>query len=282
MKRDSWFRLILIVSLILISMILLANPRTASATPAPPGSDTVLIDHFEDATIANYVGGPLNYTAGPSGFGRAADFTEGNWVKYEVPGWYQWPKTYDASGKQGTVELWVYPMSYGISLVNFNWKDSMSSPSAGHILHLGIDAAGKLKAETWTAINGPGHALAPLPTGHTTLPLNQWTHVAFTWGDAGTRLYVNGNLDASTPDNLYPALASTFYAYVPYWGETGLGYIDELHILKTQVDYGQTPTTPNLTTNLLVMAGIGGVIVIGGVVVVGGVGLGLWLRRRRK
>jgi len=278
MKRNSLFRFFFFASLILTLIILLGNPRIASATPAPPGSDTVLIDHFDDATSANYVGGTLNYTDGPAGFGRAADFTGGNWVKYEVPGWYEWPKTYDAKGKQGTVELWVYPMSYDISLVNFNWNDSMSSPSAGHILHLGIDSAGKLRAETWTAIDGPSHALTPLPTGNTTIPLNQWTQVAFTWGDAGTRLYVNGNLDASTPDNLYPALKSTFYVYVPYWGEAGLGYIDELHILKTQVGDTQTPTTTNLPAKLLVIAMAG----LGILIVIGGVGLGLWLIRRRK
>ena len=282
MKRNSLLRFVLFASLILTSAILLANPRIASSAhlcrmslaATPPGSDTVLVDHFDDATIANYVGGTLSYTDGPSGFGRAADFTGGNWVKYDVPGWYQWPQTYDASGKQGTVELWVYPMSYDISLVNFNWNDSMSSPEAGHILHLGIDSAGKLRAETWTAIDGPGYALTPLPTGNTTIPLNQWTHVAFTWGDAGTRLYVNSNLDASTPDNLYPALKTTFYVYVPYWGKAGLGYIDELHILKTQVGDTQTPTTTNRSANLPVIAGLGILIVIGGA------GLGLWLGRR--
>jgi hypothetical protein len=77
-------------------------------------------------------------------------------------------------------------------------------------------------------------------------------------------------------DNLYPALKSTFYVYVPYWGEAGLGYIDELHILKTQVGHTQTPTANNLSAYLPVMAGLGILIVIGGV------GLGLWLGRRRK
>ena len=272
MKRNSLPRFVLIASLSL--MILLAIPGIASAAPTPPGADTVLIDHFDDTTIANYASEPLSYTDGPAGYGRAVDLTGGNWVKYEVPGWYEWTRAYDAAGKQGAVELWVYPMNYDISLVNFNWRDSTSSPSDGHILHLGINADGKLQAETWTAVEGP--TLTPLPTGNTTIPLNQWTHVAFAWGDAGTRLYVNDTLDASTPDNLYPALNATFYVYIPDWGETGLGYIDELHILKTQVGAAtQTPTTTKIPAALLVMIGAGILIVIGGA------GLGIWLIRRR-
>jgi len=211
-----------------------ATPASRAAVPSAPGPDTVMVDHFDDSTIADHTGGTVSYTAGPAGYDRAADFTGGGWVKYEVTGWYQGPRAYDAAGKQGTLELWVCPKSYDISLVNMNWNDANSSPAAGHILHLGINADGKVRAETWTAVEGP--ALTPLPTGSTTIPLNQWTHVAFTWGDKGTRVYVNGNLDASTPDNLYPALKSTFYVYVPYWGKAGLGYIDELHILKTEVD----------------------------------------------
>ena len=279
MKRNSLLYFVLITSLSLI--ILLTIPGIASAAPTPPGADTVLIEHFDDTTIANYTSEPLSYTDGPAGYGRAVDLTGGNWVKYEVPGWYEWTREYDATGKQGAVELWVYPMNYDISLVNFNWRDSTSSPSDGHILHLGINADGKLQAETWTAVEGP--TLTPLPTGNTTIPLNQWTHVAFTWGDAGTRLYVNDTLDASTPDNLYPALNATFYVYVPDWGEFGLGYVDELHILKTQVgDTTQTPTTE--TTPITTMIPVALLVLIGVaiLVVIIGAGLLIWLIRRRK
>lgn len=271
MKRYSLFRLIIITSLTL-TWTVLAHQQIASAAPTPPGVDTVLIDHFDEASIANYSSDTLSYTDGPSDFGKAADFTGGNWIRYDVPGWYEWSRKYVATGKQGTVEFWVYPMSYGISLVNFNWNETQSAPAAGHILHLKIDTAGKLQAETWTAIEGPD--LTPLPTGNTLIPLDQWTHVAFTWGDAGTRLYVNDNLDASTPDNLYPALKSTFYVYVPYWGQSGAGYIDELHILKSQVDEVQRPNPQNTPVYPFILAGAGILILIGGV--------GLVLLRKRQ
>lgn len=273
MKCKSLFCLALPANLFL--MILLAIPGIALAAPASPGTDTVLIDHFDDSTIASFSSMPLTYLDGPAGYGKSVDFSAGNWVKYDVPGWYEWTREYDATGKQGSIELWVYPLTYDISLVNFNWRDSLSSPADGHILHLGINADGKLRAETWTAIESP--SLRPLPTGNTTIPLNQWTHIAFTWGDTGTRLYVNDILDASTPDNLYPALKTTFYVYVPYWGKDGLGYIDELHILKTQLgDTSQPQTTAPIPADLLVLIGAGILIVIAGA------GLVIWLNRRRK
>jgi hypothetical protein len=222
--------------LILTSVLSFVGAPVILAGSTQPGPATVLFDCFDNATLADHEGGALTYVDGPSGFGRAADFTRGNWLQYKVPGWYRSPSAYSPSGKQGTVEMWVYPRKYGISLLNFNWNNKASSPEAGHILHMGIDASGRLAASTWTSISGP--SLGSLPTGKTTIPLNRWAHVAFTWGKTGTRLYVNGTLDASIRDNLYPALNSAFFVYVPYWGMPGLGYIDELHILKTAMDYG--------------------------------------------
>ena len=216
-----------------------ATPTKTTTTTSTPDLNTVLFDHFDDATTAQYVNGTMSYVDGPSGFGRATDFMAGNWVRYNVSGWYQWTSAYNPTGKQGTVELWVYPNQYDIGFIDFNWNNPTSYPSAGHILNMGINAQGNLTASTWTAISGT--PLTGLSAGNTTIPLNQWTHVAFTWGDAGTKLYVNGVLDASTPDNLYPALNPTFYVHVPNWGKAGLGYIDELHILDTQVDYTPTP-----------------------------------------
>ena len=69
--------------------------------------------------------------------------------------------------------------------------------------------------------NGP--VLTPLPPGATTIPTNQWTHVAITWGDQGTKLYVNGVQDAATPDNLYPALTSDILRLCALLGSIGLG-----------------------------------------------------------
>jgi hypothetical protein len=233
MKHKALSGLAVAATLILTSTSALVGPPTAVADPAP-ATETVLVDHFEGNTAAQFVAGDMHYATGPAGFGRAADFTAGNWVRYNVPGWYQWTTTYDPTGKQGTVEFWVYPKKYGTSLLDFNWNSTTSSPPAGHILGLGINPEGKLTGHTWSSILGNGQPQTQLPVGNTTLRLNKWTHVAFTWGDRGTRLYVNGAIDAATPTNLYPALNPTFYVYLPQWGEPNVGNIDELKILNTE------------------------------------------------
>lgn len=213
------------------------DDKTTVACPSGNLDGTVLFDHFENSHLAQSVFGTPSYVNGLAGFGQAIDFSSGAWLRYNVPGWYQWPSTYDPVGKEGSVDLWVYPKQYGVGFVNFNWSSTDTPPGGGHILHLSLTTEGKLYGGSWSAINGP--ALIPLPAGNTTIPLNQWSHVAYVWGEDGTSLYVNGVVDAFSPDNLYPALNSTFYAYVPYWGYPGIGYIDDLRITSSsQTNFG--------------------------------------------
>ena len=213
------------------------DDKTTVVCPSGNLDSTVLFDHFENSHLAQSVFGTPAYVNGLAGFGQAIDFSSGAWLRYAVPGWYQWPSTYDPIGKEGSVDLWVYPKQYGVGFVNFNWNSTDTPPGGGHILHLSLTTEGKLYGGSWSAINGP--ALIPLPAGSTTIPLNQWTHVAYVWGEDGTSLYVNGVVDAFSPDNLYPALNSTFYAYVPYWGYPGIGYIDDLRITSSsQTNFG--------------------------------------------
>ena len=213
------------------------DDKTTVACPSGNLDGTVLFDHFENSHLAQSVFGTPSYVNGLAGFGQAIDFSSGAWLRYNVPGWYQWPSTYDPVGKEGSVDLWVYPKQYGVGFVNFNWSSTDTPPGGGHILHLSLTTEGKLYGGSWSAINGP--ALIPLPAGNTTIPLNQWSHVAYVWGESGTSLYVNGVQDAYSPDNLYPALNSTFYVYVPYWGYPGIGYIDDLRITSSsQTNFG--------------------------------------------
>jgi hypothetical protein len=207
-------------------------------------SNTVLFDHFENGNLAQYVEGAPAYLGGPDNFGQAIDFSSGAWLRYDMPGWYQWGTYYEPAGKAGSVDLWVYPKKYNIELVDINWNYSNSPPSSGgYILHFSIDPDGKLTGKAWSSIYGPEtdptHPVIQLPTGNTTIPLNQWTHVAYTWGANGTRTFVNGIEDAFSPDNLYPALNASNYLYVPYWGFPDLGYIDDLRITNSsQTNFG--------------------------------------------
>lgn len=220
-------------------------------------SNTVLFDHFENGNLAQYVNGTPDYVNGQNDFGQAIDLSSGAWLRYNMPGWYQWSTYYDPAGKAGSVDLWVYPKKYDVELVDFNWNYSNTPPSSGgYILHFGINPDGKLTGVAWSSIygpeNNPTQPVIQLPAGNTTIPLNQWAHVAYTWGADGTRLYVNGVEDAFSPDNLYPALNSVNYVYVPYWGFPDIGYMDDLRITaSSQTNFGVAALSPgeSLTCN---------------------------------
>jgi len=214
------------VGAILLAIVTVSGGSLATA-PYEWDVNTVLLDHFDNSTLAGYVSGTLNYVDSLPVLDRAADFSQETWARYALPGWYQWWWGYYPEGKEGTVELWVYPrQQYNIGIVCFQWYETSSPPPAGYIFYISTNAEGKLVTGVWQS------PVIPLPPGNTTIPLNQWIHVACTWSPSGTRLYVNGQLDAFSPSNNYPALNPTFYVYVNGWGGSDLGYIDELRISK--------------------------------------------------
>ena len=183
-------------------------------------ANTVIVDHF-DGTTAGMAFGPLTYENSLPGLGQAINLVVGSYVKYAFLG--------GVLG-QGTVEMWIKPASYG-GILDINWNDTTSYPPAGHVGSLYLNPQGKLGWGVWNG-QGDGGIM-----GETTIPLNEWTHVAVTWGSAGTKLYVNGVVDASTSANLWPYFSWTTYAYLNYWGGNAPGYsveaiVDELRISK--------------------------------------------------
>ncbi|MCZ7405106.1 MAG: hypothetical protein O8C67_09285, partial [Candidatus Methanoperedens sp.] len=99
-------------------------------------------------------------------------------------------------------------------------------PKAGTILNLQLNADGKLIYGGW------GGNYDKAPVGKTTIPLNKWTHIAVTWGPNGTKLYVNGRVDAYSEANAWPAFSGTVFAYLNHWGGNDLGFVDEFHVSK--------------------------------------------------
>lgn len=218
--KNKWIRVAALASCLALSF---GTPVAGSATAPRQDGDVVLIEHFENTNSANYVSGSMTYVDGPAGFGRAADFTSGSWLRYTLPNWQSGPWN-SPVGKQGTVDLWVYPMQLSKIFLNINWYSTQSMPQSGHVLSLILGDDSRLHVATWPAY---GFVSAG------TIPLNQWTHIWFTWGAEGTRLYLNDELDSSFTDNKFPALNPTSYLYVPAWTQSGIGYIDEVRIRRT-------------------------------------------------
>lgn len=219
-------------------------------------ANTVLLDHF-NATTLGMVIGQVSYIGTPPR--QAVYFGSDAMIRYDLPGWYRWTENYEPAGKEGTVELWVYP-DYGSKsgcILDFQWNkvntiEDYSKLQAGFILHLAITENRNLRYGAWTSVFN--HPPNPPPTP-ATIPLCEWSYIAASWGPSGTKLYINGKLESHISYNAYPALESIFYVYLNVGGGLSPIYMDEFHVSKIQRSdseirshYIQTePTPPSLS-----------------------------------
>ena len=124
-----------------------------------------------------------------------------------------------------------------------SWFNTSTPPSSGYIFALSIGPDGRLYYNHWGSISGapPAPPEGYNPVGSSVIPLDEWTHVAATWGPTGTHLYVNGQEDGYTPFIAYPALNPTTYLYLNQWGQPGSGdkTIEELAISSVQRPAGE-------------------------------------------
>ncbi len=198
-----------------------------------PDSNTVLLDHF-NGTVKGTGFGALTYGESLPNLEQAVNLTRGAYIKYSFSPWYRWDGVHNwdrneaASGvlTEGTIEMWIKPRQYSIVILEFNWNDLTSLPQGGTILYISLNADGKLVYDDWGGHQGK------MPVGKTTIPLNKWTHVAVSWSPKGTKLYVNGLVDAYVDANVWPAFSGTVFAYLSHWGDADIGFVDEFHVSK--------------------------------------------------
>ncbi len=250
--KRSLVNLIIVGILILTTVLITALPTSAQTVAKRPDGNTVLLDDFNGATKGTGFGA-LTYEDSLPNLGKAVNLNKGTYIKYSFSPWYRWDGAHKwdrneaAPGvlTEGTIEMWIKPRQYS-GILNFNWGDAVSSPPAGHIMHLGFNADGKLAYSVW------GGNLDKGLVGKTTVPLNKWTHVAVSWSPDGTKLYVNGEVDASTSANVWPAFSGTVFAYLNYWGENDLGFVDDFHISKVAEPAPTVPPTitPTITPTI--------------------------------
>ncbi len=188
------------------------------ATPAESNPNTVILDHFDGTTQGTPFGDPA-YVTSLTGLNKAVNLTAGTYIQYQLPASLQ---------QAGTIEAWVNLKSYGASIINFNWYNTTSYPPAGHVLHFQVGTDGKLTTGGWAYNPQDMYGL----TSSSAVPLGQWSHVAFSWSQYGSKLYINGALTASSTQPYQPA--GPRYAYLNYWGGSSLGYVDELQISDVQ------------------------------------------------
>jgi hypothetical protein len=188
-----------------------------AAMPYETDPNTALLDHFNATTSGTAFGSP-GYKNSLPAYGQAINLVENSYVKYTFLGWGE---------RQGTIEMWIQLRQIPNSgILSLEWLDVTSRPEWGYIGSLYLNQEGK---SVWAPWNGEGEGGEAIVGKMAILP-NQWTHIAVTWGAEGTKIYVNGVVDASTSANLWPCLSSPTYAYLNYWGKADLGYVDELRI----------------------------------------------------
>jgi Concanavalin A-like lectin/glucanases superfamily len=207
-----------------------AQVLLCNVTPNTQDSYTDLLDHFDGSTLGQ-VYGTVSYGASVNGLGRALQFSNGSWVEYNMNGWYQWTSDYQPSDKYGAIELWIKPASTRVNsdFLVINWFNTTTRPDSGFITVLGLDGNGRLTFGDWSSINNNPND-TPFSPPHTVIPANAWTHIAYTWSPSGTAVYVNGQLEATSTLNYYPALNSTVYLYLNPWGSNVLAAVDELRV----------------------------------------------------
>jgi len=148
-----------------------------------------------------------------------------------------------------TVEAWIYIPSYpgsGLGAGIIGTADQSSTPIGFNIQ---IQSAGKLQwGEAW---------FTSIVTSTSSIPLNQWTHVAFvktSSSASGAKIYINGVLDVTgtLPNSTYAT--SSFVVGRTYTATNGSywnGYISNLRMVNGVAVYTgafTTPTTPLAST----------------------------------
>lgn len=239
-----------------LAALLLVCAADVRAGPIVPDAHTVILDSFEGTTVGASFG-TLGFQSSLAGHGQAGKFATGNYVQYQFAN----------LGSEGTIELFVKPLAGpgNADLLGFQWFDATSPPTFGYISHLGFQA------------DRARFSVCCLPNdgfqGISAIPLDSWKHLAVSWGPTGSKLYIDGQIEATTGVNLRPQMLDDTFAYLNYWGGIpGIihdpvefdGLVDDLHISNVQrsdaeilAHAQQQQQLPEAGTLALIFAGLG-------------------------
>jgi len=161
----------------------------------------------------------------------------------------------DFTGNAYTISAWVYPTSYPSS---GNYRTIISKET---LYRLDINSSGKL-VWTWNATSASGTARSV--TSSTTIPLNQWTHIAVVFdknaSSSRQKIYITASgagavtQDATTANNidsLWNSSKKLFIGATEGASRNFIGQLDEVRL------YAGAQTSAQLSTDYLSSHGCG-------------------------
>ena len=191
-------------------------------TPIVSDVHTVWLDHLDGTTIGEPMG-PVAYVDSLPGLELAADLITATSILYT--------DTPDLASA-GTVEFWVNPRA-SYQVVRMDLEAYKPTGPIDRSYQLAIQADQTIQYTSGPTDNQPAESLATTST----IPFNAWTHVALSWGPAGTKIYLNGERDIMTTTTIAPSFGPpsfTNFTYLNYGGKKELGSVDEFHISDVQ------------------------------------------------
>ena len=196
-----------------------------SLKPLVVDKDTVLLEHFEGATTGK-PNRPIEFSQGRLGQGLVlTPHTSVSWDKGPLP--------------EGTFEFWFkLDKDFEGTLASANFSNQ---PAAITIL---IQSTGKreLNAELFTGIDWQRPIFS-----ENKIPVNQWNHVAISWGRNGINVFLNGKREGHlVGTHVLNRNTGTWVigSQIRHDGGGFAGIIDEVRISHIQREFKPEDFTP--------------------------------------
>ena len=202
-----------------------------------PNNSTVFGDYSPNRNIIT-VYGDTKISTTQSKFGGSSGYFDGVGDYLEIPS----STLFDFGTWDFTIEAWIYPTSYSNYPTIFSRQDDTELA-----FQLRLSTGGNLQS----ILRQYGSGVVTL-TSSTTVPLNQWSHVAIERYNGTITLYIDGinkssgsnsyNLSSSDNENVHiGALQYAATSAVQFFN----GYIDDLRVTNGGARYTGNFTPPN-------------------------------------
>lgn len=154
---------------------------------------------------------------------------------------------FPGGGDQGEIVTTSGLSSSTAVTLEFVMYSVSSIPGTGNILLKNGNSGWRIRTETNLLNLITNGGSLGLKTTAGSISINSWCYVAATMSSTtGCKIYLNGNLNASTPTNYSPTAIATGNVYISQWPGTGETWYGRLGIVRI---YNSTLTAAEVSLN---------------------------------